>query len=49
MQIYNQKYLNIAAASILAKTYRDKIMQKLHLDHPKYKWFKNDPTKSWVV
>ena len=37
----DQKYLNIAAASILAKTYRDKIMQKLHLDHPKYKWFKN--------
>ena len=37
----DQKYLNIAAASILAKTYRDKIMQKLHLDHPKYKWYKN--------
>jgi len=37
----DQKYLNIAAASILAKTYRDNTMQKLHLNHPKYKWFNN--------
>jgi len=37
----DQKYLNIAAASILAKTYRDDIMQKLHLKHPIYKWFNN--------
>jgi len=37
----DQKYLNIAAASILAKTYRDNIMQELHLNHPIYKWFNN--------
>jgi len=37
----DQKYLNIAAASILAKTYRDNIMRKLHLNHPIYKWVKN--------
>ena len=37
----DQKYLNIAAASILAKTYRDNIMQKLHLKDPIYKWHKN--------
>ena len=37
----DQKYLNIAAASILAKTYRDNIMQKLHLNDPIYKWHKN--------
>ena len=37
----DQKYLNIAAASILAKTYRDNIMQKLDLDYPIYKWNKN--------
>ena len=37
----DQKYLNIAAASILAKTYRDKFMENLHLNHPIYKWHKN--------
>ena len=37
----DQKYLNIAAASILAKTYRDNTMQKLHLNYPIYKWCKN--------
>ena len=37
----DQKYLNIAAASILAKTYRDKFMENLHIDHPRYKWKKN--------
>ena len=37
----DKKYLNIAAASILAKTYRDNIMQKLDLDYPIYKWSKN--------
>ncbi len=41
------KYLNIAAASILAKTYRDAYMEKLHLDFPYYNWKKNKgyPTK----
>ena len=37
----DQKYLNIAAASILAKTYRDNTMQELHRSHPIYEWFKN--------
>ncbi|MFL5752662.1 MAG: ribonuclease HII [Bacteroidia bacterium] len=35
------KYLNIAAASILAKTYRDDLMQKLHLEYPRYGWDHN--------
>lgn len=32
------KYLSIAAASILAKTYRDEFMEKLHQKHPEYAW-----------
>jgi ribonuclease HII len=41
------KYLNIAAASILAKTYRDLYMQKIHEEFPMYNWKKNKgyPTK----
>ena len=41
------KYLSIAAASVLAKTYRDDIMKKLDLESPEYKWKKNKgyPTK----
>lgn len=41
------KYLNIAAASILAKTYRDEYMDKLHLEYPHYDWAGNKgyPTK----
>ena len=41
------KYLSIAAASVLAKTYRDDIMKKLDLGSPEYKWKKNKgyPTK----
>lgn len=35
------KYLSIAAASILAKTYRDEFMEKLHHDFPQYNWLKN--------
>jgi ribonuclease HII len=35
------KYSNIAAASILAKTYRDEYMQKVHLEYPHYCWNKN--------
>jgi ribonuclease HII len=35
------KYLSIAAASILAKTYRDLYMDKLDLEFPMYKWSKN--------
>ena len=35
------KYASIAAASILAKTYRDEYMQKLHLEFPHYGWNKN--------
>ena len=42
------KYQNIAAASILAKTYRDDLMLELHRDYPQYGWNKNKgyPTKS---
>ncbi len=35
------KYMSIAAASILAKTYRDDYMKKIHLLHPYYNWNKN--------
>jgi ribonuclease HII len=35
------KYLNIAAASILAKTYRDAFMEKIHEEFPMYNWKKN--------
>ncbi len=35
------KYASIAAASILAKTYRDEFMLKTHLDYPQYGWNKN--------
>ena len=41
------KYQNIAAASVLAKTYRDDFMEKLGLEFPQYDWKKNKgyPTK----
>lgn len=35
------KYLSIAAASVLAKTYRDDFMMKIHQDYPMYCWDKN--------
>ena len=35
------KFLNIAAASILAKTYRDEFMYKAHQNHPEYSWNRN--------
>jgi len=35
------KYLNIAAASVLAKTYRDAYMEKIHEEFPMYNWKKN--------
>ncbi len=44
------KYQSIAAASILAKTYRDEYMQKIDLEHPEYSWKQNKgyPTKMHV-
>ena len=41
------KYLSIAAASVLAKTYRDNYMDKIHEDYPMYNWKQNKgyPTK----
>jgi ribonuclease HII len=35
------RFLNIAAASILAKTHRDEIMEKLDSQYPGYQWQKN--------
>jgi len=35
------KYLNIAAASVLAKTYRDAYMLKIHEEFPMYNWKQN--------
>lgn len=37
----DEKYMSIAAASILAKTYRDDIMKKLGEEYPNYNWKKN--------
>ncbi|CAM3608116.1 ribonuclease HII [Flavobacterium chungbukense] len=41
------KYLSIAAASVLAKTYRDEYMDQIHEEFPMYNWKKNKgyPTK----
>ena len=35
------KYLSIAAASVLAKTYRDEYMNSIHEEYPMYNWKKN--------
>lgn len=42
------KFASIAAASILAKVYRDELMEKLALDFPHYAWERNAgyPTKA---
>ena len=41
------KFMSIAAASVLAKTYRDEFMLKIDKQHPQYYWKKNKgyPTK----
>lgn len=43
----DSKYMSIAAASVLAKTYRDAYMEKLHKEFPMYNWKQNKgyPTK----
>ena len=35
------RYMSIAAASILAKTHRDKLMEQLHSQYPLYGWDRN--------
>ena len=42
------KYLSIAAASILAKTYRDDYMDQLDVEYPQYDWRRNKgyPTRA---
>lgn len=44
----DSKYFSIAAASILAKTYRDDYMKQIALEHPEYEWHNNKgyPTTS---
>ena len=44
------KFTSIAAASVLAKTYRDEYMRKLAQEHPQYGWEKNMgyPTKEHI-
>jgi len=44
----DSKYLSIAAASVLAKTYRDEYMAGIHNEFPYYDWDKNMgyPTKN---
>lgn len=44
----DSQFASIAAASVLAKTYRDDLMQALHKEHPQYAWNKNKayPTKA---
>ena len=43
----DSKYLSIAAASVLAKTYRDEYMNAIHEEFPMYNWKQNKgyPTK----
>jgi ribonuclease HII len=43
----DSKYVSIAAASVLAKTYRDEYMDKIHEEFPMYNWKQNKgyPTK----
>lgn len=43
----DSKYLSIAAASVLAKTYRDDFMVRIHEIYPMYNWKQNKgyPTK----
>ena len=43
----DSKYRSIAAASVLAKTYRDEYMNKIHEEFPMYNWKQNKgyPTK----
>ena len=42
------KYYSIAAASVLAKTYRDDFMDRIANEFPQYQWTKNKgyPTKA---
>jgi ribonuclease HII len=35
------RFKSIAAASVLAKTYRDEFMKSLDAEHPQYEWFRN--------
>lgn len=37
----DSKYMSIAAASVLAKTYRDEYMNKIHEEYPMYNWKRN--------
>jgi ribonuclease HII len=37
----DEKYMSIAAASVLAKTYRDEFMELQHLKYPIYDWLNN--------
>ena len=37
----DSKYMSIAAASVLAKTYRDDYMNRIHEEFPMYNWKKN--------
>ena len=37
----DSKYMSIAAASVLAKTYRDDYMARIHEEFPMYNWKKN--------
>ncbi|MCX6306635.1 MAG: ribonuclease HII [Bacteroidetes bacterium] len=37
----DEKYLSIAAASVLAKTYRDAFMKRIHEEFPVYGWITN--------
>jgi ribonuclease HII len=34
-------FFSIAAASVLAKTFRDEYMEKIHIEYPQYGWNKN--------
>ncbi len=47
----DSKYQSIAAASILAKTYRDEYMESLNKEYPQYNWDNNKgyPTEKHII
>jgi ribonuclease HII len=43
----DEQYASIAAASILAKTYRDSYMEEIHKQFPQYHWNENKGYATW--
>jgi len=44
LEVHNKaedKFIQVAAASILAKVYRDRLMKRMHYLYPEYDWYEN--------